>query len=263
MGTINKLVFAYKIFNEYDFISFNTAMIRWKQHYNHKAELYVICDEHTKETLEKTSHYPYKDSINIILYQPDYKEIEKKAPKMKKTALLNEEIMFLWNMFNEPFLFLSDDKFPICDINDDFLNKEYKILGYYPKWKPNKDNYWQLMVQKGAEFISKEYNVKNPKIFKNHYFPLITKEFVEWFKPYIYKYGYAQMITYYELYVTKRKTLKDIFKKDMIWTTREFGKRRPLNKNKICKDVYGLNVSDPKEEIKLLNELLESSVLFK
>lgn len=255
----DKLVFAYKIFSEFDFISLNVAMLRWKQHYNKHAQIYIICDKQTAETFEKTPHYAFKDEIKLIVYQPDYRGITRLAPTMKKTALLNEEIIYLWDKFKEPFLFLSDDKFPICDIDNSHLNKEYKILGFYPKWKPDKSNYWQLMVNKGAEFMTKRYKVKNPKIFKNHYFPLITEEFVNWFRPLVYTYGFAQMITYFDLYVAKTKTFKEIYQKDMIWTTREFGKRRIPNETRFCKDIIGLNVSDPKEEKQLLQNLLNST----
>ena len=259
MKTVKHIVIPYKFFNLYDLLSLNISLYMWKKHYSEKAQLYIIGDKATGELINRNP-LVNKKGLKFIEYNNSVMKIHKKYPKGSKTFLLNSEIILLNDLFKgEDFIFASDDRFPIYDIDDSYLNIQHKLLGKYPKWnvRVSKNNHWKWLMEKGAEFMKTEYGIREPILFKNHYFTKYTNDFISWFKPYQFRFDLAQMLTYYRLYVKKEVNLKDIYKPEMIITTKEFGKDNHIDFNKRGKTLFGLSVSNPEHNLPLFKKLIE------
>jgi len=97
-----------------------------------------------------------------------------------KTNRANYQLIKTWEYLQEPFILGTNDIFPIKLIDDNYLNKEYRIRHKdYTKITPR--NWYEQHWINTIKYFKEKYGFENKEIYEGHNAYVITKEFMDFY----------------------------------------------------------------------------------
>lgn len=151
---------------------------QWSNLFEDSNKNIYVCGSYSKKDINEIATYltsTFIEKYNITMLNvgniPD-------VFNQRKTTIVNYQMLVAYDYLQEPFVICSNDVFPIQQIDDSYLNKEYGIK-YNDYHSIKEPSWWEDNYIKAIQYFNQKYGTNHNKIYYGHSMYYIDKEFID------------------------------------------------------------------------------------